>query len=164
VTQRLTAGPLTASAFAEFGQVIEIRDRPDKIINQGMCGRHHALAHPDIADGQVGISLFDAKARTFPCTIDLVERHPLGAQAFIPMNETPMLVVVARDESGRPGPLIAYLSSTQQGICLKRNVWHGVLAPIGKKGLFAVIDYVGDRNNLEEHWFDTPWVVEPPQR
>jgi ureidoglycolate lyase len=164
VTITVFAKRLTAQDFSRFGKVIELREQADKVINQGMCDRHHALARPDIADAQTGISLFDAKPRSFPYAVELVERHPLGAQAFIPMNATPMLVIVAEDVNGRPGPLAAFLTSAGQGICLDRNVWHGVLAPIGAQGLYAVVDYVGNDNNLEEHWFDEPWIIEPPQR
>jgi ureidoglycolate lyase len=164
MTTPMTAKPLTANAFSQFGQVVELREIADKVINQGMCNRHHALARLDIADGQSGISLFDAKPRSFPYAVELVERHPLGAQAFIPMNGVPMLVIVAQDDGGKPGPLKAFLSSEDQAICLNRNIWHGVLAPMGAQGLYAVVDYVGADENLEEHWFEDPWIVEPPQR
>ena len=72
--------PLTAAAFAPFGDVIEVAGEADKIINQGMCGRHHDLAALDFGPGRAGISLFDAKARSLPYTLDLMERHPLGSQ------------------------------------------------------------------------------------
>jgi ureidoglycolate lyase len=80
------------------------------------------------------------------------------------MNGVPMLVIVAQDDGGKPGPLKAFLSSEDQAICLNRNIWHGVLAPMGAQGLYAVVDYVGADENLEEHWFEDPWIVEPPQR
>ena len=158
----ILARPLTRKEFAPFGQVIELRSEPDKLINQGMCGRHHALA--DVStDGVTGISLFDAKPRHFPYKVDLVERHPLGSQAFIPMNGVPMLVIVAPDHGGAPGSLQAFLTAGRQGISLNRNTWHGVLAPMGAQGLYAVVDYTGDGPNLQEHWFEDPPVVEPPQ-
>jgi ureidoglycolate lyase len=40
-----------------------------------------------------------------------------------------------------------------------RNIWHGVLTPLTEPGLFAVIDRIGDGNNLEEHWFETPYLI-----
>ena len=99
----LKARPLTAAEFAPFGEVIEVSGPPDRLINQGLCGRHHDLAKMDFADGRAGISLFDAKPRQFPYLLDMVERHPLGSQAFLPLNGVPMLVCVAPDAGGQPG-------------------------------------------------------------
>lgn len=155
----ITAQPLTETAFAPFGTVITRRPEPDMMINQGLCGRHHALALTDIADGSPGISLFDAQPRSLPYRLDMVERHPLGSQAFIPMYETSFLVIVAPDAGDRPGQPLAFLTAPGQGIQIARNTWHGVLTPLAPPGLFAVIDRIGDGPNLEEHWFDTPYTV-----
>ncbi|MDE9452012.1 ureidoglycolate lyase [Aliiroseovarius sp. Z3] len=160
MSRPLIPHPLTATAFAPFGEVIEVSGDPDKIINQGMCGRHHDLAQLDFADGRAGISLFDAKARTFPHTVDMVERHPDGSQAFVPVSGTPMLVVVAEDQNGTPVNLRAFVSKPGQSINLHRGIWHGVLAPIEKPGQFIVIDRIGDGPNLQEHWFDDPYIVQ----
>lgn len=160
MTHTLSTQPLTAAAFAPFGEVIEVSGTPDKIINQGMCGRHHDLAQLDFGDGKAGISLFDAKARQFPHVVDMVERHPDGSQAFIPVSGVPMLVIVAEDQGGTPVNLQAFVSQPGQSINLHRGVWHGVLAPIEKPGQFIVVDRIGDGPNLEEHWFDDPYVVE----
>ena len=151
---------LTAEAFAPFGDLIEVAGPPDRIINQGMCGRHHDIARldfaPETGGGRAGISLFDAQARTLPYRLDLVERHPLGSQAFLPLDQVPFLVTVAGDARGVPGPVRAFLTRPGQGINLLRNTWHGVLAPIGAPGRYAVVDRIGSGNNLEEHWFETP--------
>lgn len=159
--RKLSPAALTAEAFAPWGDVIETRGDPDRIINQGMCGRFHDLARLDFGDGRAGISLFDARARALPHPVAMVERHPEGSQAFIPLDGVPMLVVVADDAGGAPAGLRAFLSGPGQGVNLLRGVWHGVLAPIGAHGLFAVIDRIGDGDNLQEHWFDTPFVVAP---
>lgn len=160
MTKPLTTRPLTAEAFAAFGDVIEVAGEPDKLINQGMCGRHHDLATLDFAEGKAGISLFDAKARAFPHIVDMVERHPEGSQAFVPLTGVPMLVVVAEDQDGTPVNLQAFVSQPGQSINLHRGVWHGVLAPIEKPGQFIVIDRIGEGANLEEFWFEDVYVVE----
>ncbi len=160
MSRPLIPQPLTATAFAPYGEVIEVSGDPDKLINQGMCGRHHDLAQLDFGDGKAGISLFDAKARQFPHVVDMVERHPDGSQAFIPLSGVPMLVIVAEDQGGTPVNLQAFVSQPGQSINLHRGVWHGVLAPIEKPGQFIVVDRIGDGPNLEEHWFDDPYVVE----
>ena len=162
MTRTITAKPLTQKAFQEFGEVLEIDGPPTKLINQGLCGRHHDLAQLDFSDGAAGISLFDAEERHLPYKLDMVERHPLGSQAFIPVTGTPMLVVVAPDEGNRPGAPLAFISQPGQSINLHRGTWHGVLAPLGNKGIYAVIDRIGDGDNLQEHWFDDPWTVVGP--
>lgn len=160
MSRTLRATPLTRDDFAAFGEVIEVSGTPDKIINQGMCGRHHDLAQLDFADGRAGISLFNAKARNFPYTVDMVERHPDGSQAFIPVSGVPMLIIVAEDQDGKPVNLRAFASQPGQSINLHRGTWHGVLAPIEQPGQYVVVDRIGDGANLEEHWFDDVYVVE----
>ena len=157
--REIVARPLTPEAFAPFGTVIARRPEPDMRINQGLCGRHHDLARPDIVNGTTGISLFDAQPRGLPYRLDMVERHPLGSQAFLPMSETSFLVIVAPDHDGRPGTPLAFLTAPGEGIQIARNIWHGVLTPLAPPGLFAVIDRIGDGPNLEEHWFDAPYMV-----
>ena len=160
MTRTLKTAPLTAEAFASFGDVLELKAKPDVLINQGLCGRHHDLAKLDFGGGRAGISLFDAQPYSLPLTVNMVERHPLGSQAFIPMSQTSFLVVVAQDSGGVPDRPRAFLTAPGQGINLHRNVWHGVLSPLSAPGLFAVVDRIGEGNNLQEHWFDDPWVVE----
>jgi len=151
--------PLTAAGFAPFGDVIELKDTPDKIINQGLCGRHHDLARLEFDGGRAGISLFDAEPRALPYRLEMMERHPLGSQAFIPLNPAPFLVIVAEDAGGTPGAPRAFLTAPGQAINLLRNTWHGVLTPLSAPGLFAVIDRIGPEDNLEEHWFEAPLTV-----
>lgn len=157
---RIVATPLTAEAFAAYGDVLEVAGSPDKIINQGLCGRHHDRAKLDFGSGRAGISLFDAQARTLPHVVDMVERHPDGSQAFIPLDGVPMIVVVAEDANDEPVGLKAFISQPGQAINLHRGIWHGVLAPLDKPGRYAVVDRIGDGANLEEHWFPSPWTVE----
>ena len=159
MSRTIRAEPLTARAFAPFGEVLEAAGRPDRIINAGLCGRHHDLARLDFADGRAGISLFDARPRTLPHRVDLLERHPSGSQAFVPMTEHPFLVVVAPDEAGAPGRPLAFLTSPGQGVNYARGAWHGVLTPLHAPGLFAVVDRVGPGDNLEEHPLAEPWTV-----
>ena len=147
----IVAQPLTDEAFAPFGDVLHAAGAPDKMINQGLCGRHHDRARMDFgADGRAGISIFNAEKRTLPYMLDLVERHPDGSQAFIPMSLEPFLVIVAEDDGGKPTNIQAFITAPGQGINLLRNTWHGVLTPLSAPGLFAVIDRIGDTPNLEE--------------
>ncbi len=159
MTDSIRTRPLTPEAFAAFGDVLDTRGVPDRLINQGLCGRYHDRAALDFGDGCAGISLFDATPRQLPIRLDMVERHPQGSQAFLPMTQNRFLVVVAPDQDGRPGQPIAFLTQAGQGVNYHRGVWHGVLTPLSAPGLFAVIDRIGAGQNLEEHWFDTPYSI-----
>ena len=151
--------PLTSEEFSPFGDVIALKREADKIINQGMCGRHNDLAKLDFFEGRAGISLFDATPRSLPYTLEMVERHPAGSQAFIPMTQHAFLVIVAEDLGGTPDTPIAFQTQPGQAINFHRNTWHGVLTPLASPGLFAVVDRIGDGANLEEFWFDIPFQV-----
>jgi len=104
MTREIVIAPLTAEAFAPFGEVLAAKGDPDKIINQGLCGRFHDVATLDFVNGRAGISLFRSDARDLPYRLDMVERHPLGSQAFLPMSLDPFLVVVAPMRTARPAP------------------------------------------------------------
>lgn len=151
--------PLTAQAFAPFGDVLECAGNPDKMINAGMCGRFHDRARMEFGDGRAGLSLFQAQPRNLPYRLDLLERHPEGSQAFIPMSEHPFLVTVAPDDGGKPGTPLAFLTAPGQGINLHKGTWHGVLTPLHLPGLFAVVDRIGTGANLQEFVLDPPYRV-----
>ena len=163
MTRVIHTEPLTADAFAPFGDVLEAVGAPDRIINQGHCGRFHDKALLDFSNGRAGISLFRADARALPLMLDMVERHPQGSQAFLPMTADPFLVIVAPDADGEPGSPRAFLTKPGQGVNYHRGTWHGVLTPLHPPGLFAVVDRIGDGANLEEYWFDTPFTVDLTQ-
>ncbi|MBF9052874.1 ureidoglycolate lyase [Rhodobacterales bacterium LSUCC1028] len=151
--------PMTADAFAPFGDLLEAKGMPDKIINQGLCGRFHDRARMDFSDGRAGISIFHAEKRDLPLKLDLVERHPDGSQAFVPMSHQPFLVVVAEDQNGTPQNIRAFLTEAGQAINIHRGVWHGVLTPLYDPGLFAVIDRIGEGPNLEEYWLPDEVII-----
>ena len=160
--QTIVIQPMTAAAFAPFGDLIDCSGAADKIINQGLCGRFHDRAQMDFADGRAGISLFRAEPRHLPLSLEMVERHPEGSQAFIPMSEHGFLVIVAPDDAGKPGRPLAFETAPGQAINFHRGTWHGVLTPLHAPGLFAVVDRIGDGGNLEEHWFETAFQVVRP--
>ncbi len=156
----IIAQPLTVEAFAPYGDVLEAVGEPDKTINAGFCGRWHDKATLDFGpDGRAGISVFQAEPRTLPYTLDLVERHPDGSQAFIPMSRDSWLVTVADDDGGKPVNIKAFIVRAGQAINFHRGTWHGVLTPLSAPGLFAVVDRIGDTVNLEEFRLDPPIAV-----
>ena len=136
---QINATPLTAEAFAKFGDVISMGAAPDKIINQGNCERYHDLAELAFTEtGRAGISLFNATPRKLPYQLEMMERHPLGSQAFLPLHEYPFLVVVAEDNNGKPKNVRAFITPPSIGINYHRNIWHGVLTPLEAPGLLLL--------------------------
>lgn len=156
---KIATQPLTAAAFAPYGDVLDTRGLPDRLINQGKCGRYHDRARIDLHGGRAGISLFDAEPRSLPYRLEMVERHPDGSQCFISMSESAFLVIVAPDMDGSPGMPEAFLTAPGQAVNYHRRTWHGVLTPLTSPGLFAVVDRIGPGANLEEHWFKSPYEV-----
>ena len=162
----LTAQPLTREAFAPFGEIIDTEGGNSFPINQGKCMRHHDLARVE-AEGpaaRVLISIFRATPYDFPLELAMVERHPLGSQAFMPLSPAPFLVVVCPDDEQGPGAPLAFITRPGQGVSYRRNTWHGVLTPIGAPQDFLVVDRGGDGVNLEEHFFAEPWQVKLPDQ
>ena len=152
----IIAQPLTAAAFAPFGDVVEVGGEA-RSINAELCNRYHDRARMDFEGGRAGISIFHAQLRALPYHFDLIERHPMGSQAFIPMTDDPFLVIVSLGPEATP---LAFLTNGAQGINLHRGTWHGVLTPLSGSGLFAVIDRIGEGPNLEEYRHTQGWTVQ----
>ncbi|WP_209597409.1 ureidoglycolate lyase [Ruegeria sp. HKCCSP351] len=159
MTSTLKLRPLTAEAFAPFGDVIEVSGAVDKYINQGKCARYHDRAQLDFHEGRAGISIFQSQAFDLPIKLEMVERHPDGSQAFLPLSDKPFVVVVAPDNAGVPGEPVAFITAPGQGVNYHRNTWHGVLTPLHPPGLFAVVDRIGNGPNLEEYWFQNAYTI-----
>lgn len=161
----LTARGLTREAFAPFGDVIAMEGANHYPINGGKCERYHDLAGVDVAgpNARVLVSLFRGQPYDFPLKLAMVERHPFGSQAFVPLSPRPFLVVVAADEEGKPGAPQVFVTAPGQGVNYRRNVWHGVLTPIGEPQDFVVVDRGGDGNNLEEFFYEEPWEIRLPE-
>lgn len=161
VSHTIKAQPLTAAAFAPFGQVIEAAGEPSFFINNGRCGRYHDLARPEILGegAEVALSVGRSDSVSLPYTLDLLERHPLGSQAFVPMAATPMLIMVAPDMGGKPGEPVAFLSQAGQGVQYHAGTWHGVLAPLNGPANFLIVDRIGSGNNLEEVALVEPFLI-----
>lgn len=145
--------PLTASAFAPFGDVIAIAAAQRHFpINGGNTECYHDLAElvPG-ADGKLIVSLFRGQPRVLPFTIEMMERHPLGSQAFMPLGDQPYLVVVA-PSGPSPGPddLRAFLAQPGEGVNYAPGTWHHPLLALNAVADFLVIDRSGPGNNCEE--------------
>ncbi len=158
----LKVEPLTAEAFAPFGDVIEAGRRAPLLINDGTCERYDDLARVDVSanDGRPLISIFKAEPRKLPFIVRSLERHPLSSQAFYPLDATPFLVVVAESGEGPWAPRIrAFRAAGDQGVSYRRNTWHHGLLAIGRTSRFLVVDRGGPGENCEEISIEPPIVV-----
>ena len=134
--------PLSAAAFAPFGQVIETRG-PHHIINDGDAERYHDLAQVDTtADGgRTLVNIFRARPHALPLKLTLVERHQLGSQRFMPLSRQRFLVVVAAaGPAPRAEDLRCFIAGQGQGVNLSRGTWHHPLLALGDGGDYLVID------------------------
>nr|WP_322941081.1 ureidoglycolate lyase [Pseudomonas sp. s4] len=153
----LTIEPLSKEAFAPFGDVIETDGSDFFMINNGSTRRYHKLATVQTAqpEDQAIISIFSAEALEMPVTIRMLERHPLGSQAFIPLLGHPFLIVVAPlGDAPVSGSVRAFLSNGRQGVNYHRGVWHHPVLTIEKRDDFLVVDRSGSGNNCDEHFFN----------
>lgn len=164
MNRTITASLLNRESFAEFGDVIDKCGGVQYPINQGMTKRYHGLAATEVAgpDARVVISIAEGTPYRFPLKLALVERHPLGSQAFIPLGMRPFLVVVCGDDSAGPGQPLAFITQPGQGVNYRRNVWHGVLTPIGRMQDFLIVDREGAGTNLEVFEFPEPYDIQLP--
>lgn len=160
----LTVRELKRSTFAPYGDVIETDGTKSFFINQGTTERFHDLAKVDVSDqaGRPLISIFRGQAFSLPIAIKMMERHPLGSQAFIPISPYPWLLVVApAQKDGSPGVPEAFLAGSHQGVSYRKGVWHHPLLSLQKTSDFLVVDRGGEGENLEEFTFtDCCYAIE----
>ena len=154
--------PLTREAFAPFGDVIETDGAAHFTINSGFAERFHDLACVDVAAerGRPLISIFRGQPRPVPLRLTLMERHPLGTQAFLPLQDHAWIVVVAAGaDPRRPDALRAFRAHGRQGVNYARGTWHHPLIVLVPNHEFVVVDRGGDGDNLDEVPFDSTEVV-----
>ncbi len=149
----LPVQPLTKEAFAPFGEVIECQGAENFAINKGFTQRYHKLASVALGqpDDAAIINVFRSQRWPHPVALTMVEQHPQGSQAFIPLDKQPFLVVVAdKDTTGQPDKLQAFVTNGEQGVNYALGVWHHPLLILAKQQNFIVVDRSGSGNNLLE--------------
>lgn len=162
----LTIEPLTAQAFEPFGEVMEASDSARHFtINAGSTERYHDLARIDVSSGggHAILSIFKAQPRSLPLRLLLLERHPLGNQAFMPLSALPYLVVVTE---ANPVPDLSrircFRAAPSQGVNYARGTWHHPLLALQSQSDFLVVDRGGAGANCDEYPLtDEPcWIEE----
>jgi ureidoglycolate lyase len=149
----LTLEPLTREAFAPFGDVIELEGARHFPINAGTTERFHDLANVEVGfdtGGRPLINVFRGQPRPQPVEISMMERHPLGSQAFVPLGAVRYLVVVAPAGAFDASRLKAFYVDGWQGVNYARGVWHHPLIVLDHAGDFIVVDRGGGLPNCDE--------------
>jgi len=157
----LTAQPLTADAFAPFGDVIEASDRAEVIpINYGWTTRFNALADVAVGEGHPIISIFRSKPLE-PLVLKVFERHPLGSQAFMPLQGRPYLVAVAPAGDFDVGKVRVFRAAANQGVSYGKGTWHHFLLALEAESDFLVVDRDGGPGeNLDEiELAEADWIA-----
>lgn len=148
--RNLTPEPLTADAFAPFGDVIEASDQAEVIpINYGWTTRFNALTDVSVGGGRAIISIFRSKPLQ-PLVLKLFERHPEGSQAFMPLQGRPYLVAVAPAGDFDVTKVRVFRAEATQGVNYARGTWHHFLLALQGESDFLVVDREGPGENLDE--------------
>ena len=177
IQRQIRTEALTKAAFSPFGDVIEIGGSARQFsINEGFATRFHDLAHVDVLDqgGRPLINLFRATPRVLPMQLRIMERHPLGSQAFVPLSHKPYLVVVApATPHFEPSQIRCFLASNGQGVNYAKGTWHHPLIALEDTSDFLVVDRGGQAtdHNLDEvnvlaqnYWIELPQELMNLQR
>ena len=153
----LPVEPLTPAAFAPFGDVVSAdATRSVYAVNDGTAQRFHALARVDSEGGTPVLSIFRARPRELPFEVRMLERHPRGSQAFVPLSGAPYLVVVAADPSSPPR---AFLARGDQGVNFRKGTWHHPLLALERESDFLVVDREGADDNCDEAALAEAWEI-----
>lgn len=159
---RIVSEPLTAEAFAPFGEVIAAGAGERLLINDGTTERFNDLAEIDVSaeGGRPIVNIFRAQPRALPLAVRMVERHPLGSQTFVPLGPAPFLVLVAPPgDQVKPADLRAFLTVPGQGVNYRRGTWHHPLIALDAVSEFLVIDRRGPGENCDEVRFDEAEIL-----
>ena len=159
MADELTVSPLTRDGFAPFGDVVEFEGRESFPINNGMADRYHALADIELGDAESRgvISLVASRQFAMPRRVDHLEYHPLGSQAFLPLDPTPFIVVVgAAADAPDLAQLRAFVTNGKQGINYRRGTWHHVLLTPYAPMRFICVDRAGPGNNCIDYHVPEP--------
>ena len=142
--------PITKENFSKFGDMITTDNIKPIEINEGYAKRFDGIANLNTSkdNGETTICIFSALKRSFPMKVDMMEKHPLGSQAFIPMKQTTFLVLVA-PEGNKPdlNKIEAFIIPKDIGVNYNPGTWHFPLIATEDMN-FLVVDRKGSGDNL----------------
>lgn len=150
---KLIPQPISQEVFQPYGDLI-VKDSAEKSfgINYGNTVRHHNIGDIDTSEqgGRPIISIFESTPLSMPLKLEIMERHPLASQAFIPLSSNPYLVVVAEQGDFNPETLNVFIVNNGEGVNYKAGTWHHFCLALNTVSDFLVIDREGPGNNCDE--------------
>ena len=152
---------ITRENFAAYGNLISSDSIKPININAGYAKRFDNLAKINTSKdkGETIVSIFSALKRSFPMKIDMMEKHPLGSQAFVPMKETIFLSFVAPPgDAPEINKIQSFIIPPKMGINYKPGIWHFPLISTEDTN-FLVVDRKGDGENLIIHKFEKEEII-----
>jgi ureidoglycolate lyase len=162
-TYRLNLKPLTGDSFAPFGDVIQKQGHYPEEINYGQTRKYANLAGIDTTDegGETAVHIYRSRPVSLPFKIKVMECHPLGSQAFVPLHNRPFLVVVAPPAEQLDFKSIqGFFTNGEQGVNLHKGVWHHYQLSLEEISDYLVIDRSGPGNNRVEHHLEKTLFIE----
>ena len=152
----IQAQVIDRDTFAPYGELIDCDSAIIYECNQGRAIRYHdLLKNLDVTDksGKVGLSIYKSIPSLIPFEVEVMECHPLGTQAFIPMTmdaQSRYLVAVAPAGDLNPALITAFIVEGQLGINYKKGVWHLPIVALDGDMDFLTIDRIGPEKNCDE--------------
>jgi len=130
-------------------------------INHGNTQKFPDLAKlTAAAGGRTQFSVYRSKPIDLPFRIRLLERHPLGSQAFYPLHGRPFPVIVAAVDGVPAADTIrVFLTNGQQGVNIRAGVWHHYQLSLEQESDYVVIDRQGPGPNHQEFRLDKEVLV-----
>lgn len=132
---RIVAEPLTAEAFAPFGDVLTPPAAPGRDYFDAGLGNARPGARPSVSVSRI------APLDRLPLRATMLERHEHSSQSFVPLEVGRWLVIVAPPAPGG-GPdaarARAFIAGPGQGITYRLGTWHHGMTVLDREATFAV--------------------------
>jgi ureidoglycolate lyase len=154
---RLQPLALTAAAFAPYGSVVALATG-GAVVNGGSSTRHEAVSALDLQreGGRAVVAVYDAQARRFPFEAQVLERHGLSDQIFLPLGgarRCVLLVAPYQLAQPRAQDCMAFVTDGSQGVRIAAGTWHHGLLALDA-GPWAVLERRADAVDCEELMLD----------
>lgn len=144
----IQARPLTAAAFAPYGEVLDPPREPGRSYIEAALANHREQAKPSLS------LVLVPPVATLPLRAVQMERHEFSSQSFVPLDAGRFLVIVApKDASGGPeaSRAEAFVTAPGQGVTYGANVWHHPLSVIGVPMRLAIFMWL-ERSTTDEEF------------
>lgn len=154
---RLTAGPLTAAAFAPYGDVLDAPVEPGRSYFEAGLGNGRPHARPSFSMSN------RAPSAGLPVEVKELERHEFSSQTFVAIDAARWLVVVCpHAASGGPDIVraVAFIAHGGQGVTYRPNTWHHGLTVLDRPARFAIFMWRDGTAGDEEFVAVTPFTID----